>query len=70
MSDPQERSVLLGALLDRLGSDQAQAWLERLDRWLASESDTPFPSTQFDRDQFRATEAPYDRRKQTKNGPY
>jgi hypothetical protein len=71
MSAPYEGTLLLGALLDRLGSVQAQAWLARLDRWLSDDDrDTPFKSTRFDRDQFRATDAPYDRRKQTKNGPH
>ena len=70
MSAPCEGNLLLGALLDRLGSVQAQAWLARLDQWLSDDKlDTPFKSTRFDRDQFRATDAPYDRRKQTKNGP-
>jgi hypothetical protein len=69
MSAPREGSLLLGALLDRLGSVQSQAWLARLDQWLSSHGgDTPFEDTRFDRDQFRATEATYDRRKQTKNG--
>jgi hypothetical protein len=71
MSAPHEGSLLLGALLDRLGSAQAQDWLARLDQWLSSEDrDAPFRSTRFDRYQFRATDAPYDRRKQTKNGPH
>jgi hypothetical protein len=71
MSAPCEGNLLLGALLDRLGSVQAQAWLARLDQWLSSEDrDAPFRSTRFDRDQFRTTDAPHDRRKQTKNGPH
>lgn len=70
MSAPYEGTLLLGALLDRLGSVQAQIWLAHLDRWLSrDERGTPFRNTRFDRDQFRATDASYDRRKQTKNGP-
>lgn len=70
MSAPYEGNLLLDALLDRLGNAQAQAWLARLDQWLSRDDrDTPFNSTRFDQDQFRATDAPYDRRKQTKNGP-
>lgn len=70
MTAPSEENLLLGALLDRLGSAQAQAWLARLDQWLSRDSDTLPADTRFDRDQFRATEALYDRRKQTKNGTH
>jgi len=69
MTVPCQENLLLGALLDRLGSAQAQAWLARLDQWLTRDDrDTPLADTRFDRDQFRATDALYDRRKQTKNG--
>lgn len=66
MSPAREGSVLLGALLDRLGTTQAQALLARLDRWLASET---HPNTKgLDDDQVRSLEAPYDRRRQYGNG--
>jgi hypothetical protein len=62
MSSPHESSVLLGALLDRLGASQAQALLAQLDQWLASAA---HPDTKrFDRDQIYAVEGPYDRRRQ------
>jgi len=71
MSTPCEGKLLLGALLDRLGTAQAQAWLAQLDQWLTrDDSDTPLADTRFDRDQFRTTESTYDRRKQTKNGTH
>jgi len=63
-----EGKVLLGALLDRMGKAQAQALLVRLEQWLSEEARTTSPrSTLFDRDQPRAIEAAYDRRKQTEN---
>ena len=65
MSPARERNVLLGALLDRLGTVQAQALLERLDQWLAASA---YPNTKrFDRDQINAIEGPYDRRRQNGN---
>ena len=67
MSPPRVDRILLGALLDRLGSVQAQALLARLDQWLSREErDVPVESIRFDRDQLRAIGTPYDRRKQTK----
>jgi hypothetical protein len=62
MNPAREANVLLGALLDRLGAAQAQVLLSQLDHWLAS---TPQTNTnRFDRDQIRAVEGPYDRRRQ------
>jgi hypothetical protein len=54
MNTPRQESVLLGALLDRLGKTQAQALLARLERWL-------------DLEQYRAVGSTYDRRKGDKN---
>jgi hypothetical protein len=68
MSPARVDSILLGALLDRLGSAQAQALLARLDQWLSrDERDAPVETIRFDRDQLRAVGAPYDRRKQITN---
>lgn len=68
MNTPSDRNVLLGALLDRLGTAQAHAWLVRLDQWLSvrgeHQQDT---SSLFDRDQLGATQAPYDRRKRDRD---
>jgi len=57
-------SLLLGALLERLGSAQGQSLLARLDRWVAS----PDRTMLFERNQIRAIDAAYDRRRQTKRG--
>jgi hypothetical protein len=65
MSRSSEETVLLGALLDRLGNTQAQALLARLDRWLTR--DEREPRQEFDRDQTRALDTPYDRRKRVGN---
>jgi len=66
MRSARDGSVLLGALLDRLGKTQAQALLTRLDQWLASAAR---PDTKgFDYDQVRAVQSPYDRRRQDGNG--
>jgi hypothetical protein len=65
MSRSSEETVLLGALLDRLGNTQAQALLVRLDRWLTS--DEREPRQELDRDQMRAPDTPYDRRKRVGN---
>ena len=68
MSPPRVDRNLLGALLDRLGSVQAQALLARLDQWLSREErDVPVESIRFDQDQLRSVGAPYDRRKQITN---
>jgi hypothetical protein len=65
MSRSSEETVLLGALLDRLGNTQAQALLVRLDRWLTA--DEREPRQELDRDQMRAQDTPYDRRKRVGN---
>jgi hypothetical protein len=36
-------TLLIGALLDRLGSTQAQALLQRLDRWVSQEDRDDLP---------------------------
>jgi len=73
MSSAREGRVLLGALLDRMGTTQAQALLARLDRWLANEitSESEKPHTQesgVDPDQGLPIQAPYDRRQRDGNG--
>jgi hypothetical protein len=66
MTPAREGSVLLGALLDRIGATQSQVLLVRIDKWLASAA---HPNTNgFDQDQIRALQAPYDRRRQNGNG--
>ena len=66
MSASRDASALLGALLDRLGTTQAQALLARLDQWLASAAR---PDTKgLDHDQVRAVQGQYDRRRQDGNG--
>ena len=63
-----EDRLLLGALLDRLGSIQAQALLARLEQWLSRAGcDASIGNTRFDRDQLRAIGTSYDRRKQITN---
>ena len=37
------KTLLIGALLDRLGSTQAQALLQRLDRWMSQEGRDGLP---------------------------
>ena len=61
MTFPGEETVLLGALLDRLGKTQAHALLVRLDQWLTRD-DRESPQV-FDRDQRRDIDTPYDRRR-------
>jgi hypothetical protein len=62
-------SLLLGALLERLGSAQGQSLLARLDQWLSSaDGDSAVENTEFDEHQIRTIDAAYDRRKQTKSG--
>jgi hypothetical protein len=69
MSPAREGSVLLGALLDRMGAKQSQALLARLDHWLAHECEKPHTrESGLDPDQDLATQAPYDRRKRDGNG--
>ena len=70
MNPPSDRNVLLGALLDRLGTAEAHAWLARLDQWLSRDIRGPHQedtSSSFDRDQLGATAAPYDRRKRDRD---
>jgi len=61
-------SILLGALLDRLGSVQAQALLARLDQWL-SRDERVLPSKASDLTKINSarSEPPYDRRNQITN---
>jgi hypothetical protein len=66
MSATRDGSALLGALLDRLGTTQAQALLTRLDQWLASTARRDTKG--LDHDQVRAVQGPYDRRRQDRNG--
>ena len=69
MSPAREGNVLLGALLERLGTIQAQALIERLEQWLNGENRAAHPITKrFDQDQIRAFEGPYDRRRHDGNG--
>jgi hypothetical protein len=64
MSNSYEGSVLLGALLDRLGKPQAQVLLARLDQWLSLDNrGAPLENIRSEPKQFDAVEAPYDRRK-------
>jgi hypothetical protein len=64
-------SLLLGALLERLGSAQGQSLLARLNQWLSRDDrDATVEDTPFDRNQSRAIDAAYDRRKQTRSGPH
>ena len=65
MSASRDGHALLGALLDRMGTAEAQVLLARLDRWLAS---TERPHTKgLDQDQVRAIQGPYDRRRKDGN---
>jgi hypothetical protein len=64
VSNPYEESVLLGALLDRLGKAQAQVLLARLDRWMTRDRGN---APAFDRDQKQVTDSTYDRRKHDGN---
>lgn len=70
MSSSGEGTVLLGALLDRLGKTEAQVLLARLDHWLSV--DARDASTRdnklIDRDQLDAPQVPYDRRKSERTG--
>ena len=43
MRNPLGGNLLIGALLDRLGSAQAQALLQRLDRWMSLEGRDRLP---------------------------
>ena len=62
-------SLLLGALLERLGSEQGQSLLASLDQWLSNaDGDSTVENTAFDRNQIRTIDTAYDRRKQTKSG--
>lgn len=63
MSRAQE-TVLLGALLERLGSAEAQVWLTRLDQWLSRDArDASLQNNKLiDRDQPGAPKVPYLRR--------
>jgi hypothetical protein len=50
MIPPREETLLLGALLDRLGNTQAQALLKRLDQWLfRNHREAPSENNRFDR---------------------
>lgn len=64
MNRPQE-TVLLGALLERLGSAEAQVWLTRLDQWLSRDARDASPQNNksIDRAQLGAPKVPYLRRK-------
>lgn len=64
MNRPQE-TVLLGALLERLGSAEAQVWLTRLDQWLSRDARDASPPNNklIDRAQLGAPKVPYPRRK-------
>lgn len=70
MSSSGEGTVLLGALLDRLGKTEAQVLLARLDHWLSLDARDASPRNNkpIDRDQLGAPEVPYDRRKSERNG--
>ena len=68
MRTTRENSLLLGALLDRLGTIQGQTLLARLDQWLSQDHGFSVESIAFDRNQIRAIEPAYDRRKPTKSG--
>ena len=64
MIRPRDANVLIGALLDRLGTTQAQALLSRLDQWLTRDSEKVHAQQHgFDRDQALAAHVPYDRRR-------
>ena len=65
MSNSSEESVLLGALLDRLGKAQAQVLLARLDQWMTRDRGN---APAFDQDQKQVTDSAYDRRKRDGNG--
>jgi hypothetical protein len=65
-----DASVLLGALLDRLGNAQGQALLARLDRWLSG-GEGGSPPVRDDLDQQRVPAGSHDRRRhdQERNSP-
>jgi hypothetical protein len=67
-----DASVLLGALLDRLGKAQGQALLTRLDRWLTGgESDSHPARDSLDSDRQCVPAESHDRRRhdQERNSP-
>ena len=71
MSAAGDDSLLLDALLERLGRTESQSLLARLDRWLADDEpdgEADPESTSLDRNQFAAIAPAYDRRKRTKSG--
>jgi hypothetical protein len=69
MSALQGDSILLDALLERLGSAQGEHLLARLDEWLSSaDGDSAVENAESDEYKIRAIDAAYDRRKQTKRG--
>ena len=45
MTIPSGGTLLIDALLDRLGKTQAQALLDRLDQWLSQDDHEPDPQT-------------------------
>ncbi len=49
MRNPFGGNLLIGALLDRLGSAQAHVLLHRLDRWVSQENRADPPSRTEDR---------------------
>jgi hypothetical protein len=68
MNRPREANVLLGALLERLGTTQAQALLARLDQWLTRDGEKVHTQEHgFDRDQAPGAHASYDRRRHEGN---
>lgn len=66
-----DASVLLGALLDRLGKAQGQALLTRLDRWLTGGEGDPQARGGLDSDQPDVPASSHDRRRhdQERNSP-
>jgi hypothetical protein len=69
MSPLRGDNLLLGALLERLGSAQGQSLLAQLDQWLSSaDGESSDESAAFDEYQTRTIDAAYDRRKHTKSG--
>jgi hypothetical protein len=72
MSRAQE-TVLLGALLERLGSAEAQVWLTRLDQWLSRDARDASPQNNkiIDRGQLGTPKVPYRSAKTERDGiPY
>jgi len=68
VSNSYEESVLLGALLDRLGKAQAQVLLARLDQWLSLENrGALLESIRSEAKQLDPVEGPHDRRKRDGN---